>query len=132
MNGGDGDNSPTSPFLYSNHIYKWLENALDYGLSEKDFWEMTFAEISRAIESAKRREKRKASFDYVLADLIGRSISRIHSSSGRMPSLSEAYPSLFDQEAEEEEIQKKKDELSALRFRQFAQSYNKKLREVSK
>lgn len=93
---------------------------------------MTFAEISRAIESAKRREKRRASFDYVLADLIGRSISRIHSSSGRMPSLSEAYPTLFDQQAEEEEIQKKKDELSALRFKQFAQSYNKRLREVSK
>lgn len=93
---------------------------------------MTFAEISRAIESAKRREQRKASFDYVLADLIGRSVARVHNSANKMPSLAEAYPSLFDRQAEEEEIQKRKDELSALRFRQFAQSYNKKLQEVSK
>lgn len=93
---------------------------------------MTFAEINRAMESAKRREQRKASFDYILADLIGRSVARVHNSSNKMPTLAEAYPTLFDKEAEEEEIQKKKDELSALRFRQFAQSYNKKLMGVSK
>jgi hypothetical protein len=84
------------------------------------------------MESAKRREQRKASFDYILADLIGRSVARVHNSSNKMPTLAEAYPTLFDKEAEEEEIQKKKDELSALRFRQFAQSYNKKLMGVSK
>lgn len=93
---------------------------------------MTFAEINRFIESAKRKEQRKASFDYILADLIGRSVSRVYNSSNKMPTLSEAYPSLFDKQAEEEFIQKQKDELSALRFKQFAQSYNKKLKEVSK
>ena len=45
-----------------------------------------------------------------------------------MPPISEVYPSLFENEAVEEEIQKKKDELSALRFRQFAQSFNKRFR----
>lgn len=93
---------------------------------------MTFAEITRFIASAKRREQRQASFDYVLADLIGHSIARVHNSSNKMPSLSEAYPSLFDKAKEEEEIQKQKDKLSALRFRQFAQSYNKRLTGVSK
>lgn len=93
---------------------------------------MTFAEIDRAIASAKRREQRKASFDYILADMIGRSIARVHNSSNTMPTLAEAYPTLFDREAEEAEIQKQKDKLSALRFRQFATSYNKKLKEVSK
>lgn len=47
-----------------------------------------------------------------------------------MPTLSEAYPSLFDREAEEERMQETKDELSAIRFKQFAQTYNKKFAEV--
>lgn len=45
-----------------------------------------------------------------------------------MPTLAEAYPTLFDKQAEEEEIQAQKDKLSVLRFKQFAQSYNKKHR----
>ena len=93
---------------------------------------MTIAEVDRAIASAKRREQRKASFDYILADLIGRSVARVHNSANTMPTLADAYPTLFDKQAEEEEIQKKKDELSALRFRQFATSYNKKRSGVSK
>lgn len=93
---------------------------------------MTFAEINRFIASAKRKEQRKASFDYILADLIGHSVARVHNSANRMPTLSEAYPTLFDKEEEEEKIQEQKDKLSAARFKQFAQSYNKKLKEVSK
>ena len=45
-----------------------------------------------------------------------------------MPTIAEAYPSLFEQEAIQEEIQKKKDEASAVRFRQFVQSFNKRFR----
>lgn len=94
---------------------------------------MTIAEVIRYIESKKRRIKmeaqEKASFDYALADLIGRSIARIHSSSNTMPHISEAYPSLFDSEAIEEKLQEKKDELSALRFKQFTQSFNAKFKE---
>ena len=91
---------------------------------------MTIAELDRLIESKKRIQKReqqdKASFDYILADLIGRSIARLYSSSARMPEISAAYPTLFDSEEIQEKKQEKKDELSALRFKQFAQSYNKK------
>lgn len=76
-------------------------------------------------------DRKRASFDYLLADLIGRSISRLYSSSGKMPSLSEAYPSLFNKEEEAEVIQNKKKELSALRFKQFANSYNKRFKEVA-
>lgn len=93
---------------------------------------MTLAEVIREIESYKRIEKRKAqekaSFDYILADLIGRSVSRIHSSSNHLPKLAEIYPSLFEAEEIEEQIQQKKDELSAIRFKQFAQAFNKKVR----
>ena len=111
-----------------------LNNALDFGISEFDFWQMTLAEIKRSVDSKVRvrefEEKQRASFDYVLADLIGRSVARIYSSGNKMPSLAEAYPSLFSKEAEAEAMQQKKDELSAMRFRQFAISYNQHFEEV--
>lgn len=123
----------TSP-KFTDYIYKWLEVSLDYGFTEFEFWNMTLAELERAIESKKRIKKReeqeRASFDYALADLIGRSISRIYSSSAKMPELSEAYPTLFDSVEIQEKKQVKKDELSAMRFRKFAQAYNKN-KEVS-
>ena len=93
---------------------------------------MTLAEIIRFVESRRRMQKfeaqQKASYDYILADLIGRSIGRIYSSTTKMTTMAEAYPSLFEQEAIQEEIQKKKDEASAVRFRQFVQSFNKRFR----
>ena len=100
------------------------------GISEQDFWNMTIAELTRAMQSKNRIKKQQAqeqaSFDYILADLIGRSIGRIYSSSTTIPSISEAYPSLFDSQDIEEKKAEKKMELSALRFKQFAESHNKK------
>ena len=98
---------------------------------------MTLAEVIRAVESKKRiiklQAQERAAFDYALADLIGRSIARLTSSSAEMPKISDVYPSLFDSEAIEEKQQEKKDELSALRFKQFADSFNKKFKkEVGK
>lgn len=91
---------------------------------------MTIGELERLFESSKRVQLRKAqeraSFDYALAELIGRSVSRIYSSSATMPDISEVYPTLFDSQEEKEKKQAKMAELSALRFRLFAQSYNKK------
>ena len=92
---------------------------------------MTLAEINRAIDSKQRQieieEQKRASYDYILADLIGRSIGRLYSSSNKMPSLAEAYPALFSNEEIEIQKQQKLNELSAIRFRQFADTYNKKL-----
>ena len=97
---------------------------------------MTLAELIRAIDSKKRVEvqkaKEKACYDYILADLIGRSIARVYSSSANLQHISEVYPSLFDNEEVEEQRQQKKDEMSAIRFKQFAQSFNKKFEEVAK
>lgn len=87
---------------------------------------MTFAEIERAIDSnvrvEKQREKEKAVNDYILADLIGKSIARIYSATNKMPSIEEAYPTLFDASNK----QAQQDNISAIRFRQFAESYNKR------
>lgn len=91
---------------------------------------MTIAELERAIESKKRvyltQSKEKAVLDYTLAELIGRSVARVYSSSNTMPSIAEVYPALFDS-AEIEEIKAERQaELSALRFKQFANSFNSK------
>lgn len=122
------------PFYFEKYAYKWLESALDYGITEDTYWDMTLAEVIRAIKSKKRQEKakamEKASFDYIQAELIGRSIARLYSSSARMPQIQEVYPSLFDNEEIEKQRQQKKMELSVLRFKTFAQTYNKKYEEV--
>lgn len=117
-------------------MYKWLDNALDYGISEADFWSMTLAELTRAIDSKKRQQKaeaqEKASMDYILADLIGRSIGRLYSSSANMPEISAVYPSLFDNQQIEEAKSAKKAELSAIRFKQFAKIHNDRFKGGSK
>lgn len=94
---------------------------------------MTLAELNRAIESKQRiktlADKEKAAYDYTLAELIGRSIARIYSSTATYPDISEVYPSLFDSVEIQEQKQKQKDELSAARFRQFAEAHNSKISE---
>lgn len=106
------------------------------GISECDFWNMTLSELERATASKKRllkaQAQEKASFDYILADLVGRSVGRIYSSSTKLPEISEVYPSLFDSREIEEQKADKRAELSILRFKQFAESYNKKFREGAK
>lgn len=98
------------------------------GITEYDFWEMTFAELNRALSSKKRiiklEAQERASFDYILADLIGRSMGRIYSSS-KFPEIAEAYPSLFNDSQIQEAKAKKQDELSIARFKQFADNHNR-------
>ena len=131
----NAEDSPQTPFLYSNHIYKMLNNALDYGISEYDFWNMTFAELDRLVASKKRMEKfkakEKATYDYILAGLIGRAFSASIDDKATFPEIYEVYPSLFDKDEREKQKQEQSDQLSALRFKQFAQSYNKKHKEVA-
>lgn len=97
---------------------------------------MTIAEAQRAIRAKAKaieaQERKQASFDYILADLIGRSVARVYGSNNKMPTLAEAYPSLFDSAAEADAIQEHKANLSAIRFKQFADSYNKRFKEDSK
>lgn len=95
---------------------------------------MTLGEIKRAIESKIRIEKheaqQKALLDYIQADLIGRSVGRfLVGGEVEYPTPEEAYSSLFEDKAKikEEEKVKKLDELSALRFRQYADFHNKKI-----
>lgn len=97
---------------------------------------MTIAELERAIKSKQRQLKLKAqeqaTYDYILAELIGRSVARIYNSSNKMPEIAAIYPNLFDSAEIEERKAQKKAELSALRFKQFANSYNQRFKEVAK
>lgn len=97
---------------------------------------MTIGELERAFASKVRMEKERAQqqavSDYTLADLIGKSISRLYSSSAHMPEIYEAYPHLFNSEEIEEKRQERKDELSALRFKLFADAYSNKPKEAAK
>lgn len=114
-------------------MFKWLENALDFGLTERDFWEMTLAEFDRFVSSRRRVQEReakeKATYDYILGDLIGRSLARVYHSSNKYPEIYEAYPALFEKENIEEQRQERTMELSAQRFMAFAESFNKKIAE---
>ena len=109
-----------------------LITALDSGITEADFWEMTLGEIARSVESRNRLYKaqmqEKASLDYIQAQLIIKGVGIVLGSKERFPNINEVYPSLFDdlQKEQEEKMAAQKAELSALRFKQFAQSYNKR------
>ena len=125
------DNS-TSPNTFTSAVFKMLETALEYGISELDFWEMTIAELQRLVKAKniiqKRELQQKASFDYIQANLIIAGISKVLDGKGELATLQEAYPELFDDIAEEQakKLEEKKAELSVLRFKQFAQFHNDK------
>ena len=108
---------------------------MDYGITEFEFWEMTPAEIKRAVDSKIRvlrvQAQEKSSFDYIQAQLIIKGISIVLGSKENFPAIEDVYPSLFTEliEAQQEKIRQQKENLSVLRFKQFAQSYNNKFKE---
>ena len=91
---------------------------------------MTIGEVSRYIDTKNKLRKQeaqeKASYDYILASLIAKGISISLGAKDTFPSIYEVYSEVFDDviKQKEEEKQEKIMQLSALRFRQFAQSYN--------
>lgn len=107
-----------------------LDNALDLGISEADFWNMTIGELERKTASCQRLElyrlKEKATFDYTLAMLVGRAFGA--SEENPFPDLYDVYPKLFEDDIQrrEEEESARKAQLSAIRFMQFANSFNSK------
>ena len=96
---------------------------------------MTIAELVRLVNSKKRRireqAREKAAYDYILADLIGRSVSRIYDSRNKMPTIHEAYPAIYSKEEVAERTKAQQIETFALQFRQFANFHNKKYKEVA-
>lgn len=95
---------------------------------------MTPREIENHMKSKLRVRKldaqEKAAYDYIQAALIVKGVGIALGSKEDFPAIEQIYPGIFKDMNEEKkiEIKQKKDELSALRFRQFAQSYNKKFK----
>lgn len=92
---------------------------------------MTIGELKRAISSKIRVKKiearEKASFDYTLAQIIGRACGMAFGTvKSEFPDIANVYPTLFDSEEIKRKKQEKQAELSALRFKQFAESFNQK------
>ena len=111
---------------------KLLQPAINVGLSELDFWNMTKAEIERYVEGAIWRMRSKAQFDYCLADLIGISVARVMSNDITYPPIEQIYPNLFDQDikVEKERLEEElRIEDSTNRFMEFALKHNAKIRE---
>ena len=106
----------------------WLETALDIGLTEWKFWDMTLAELERYISSYKRVQKRKAQekamADYRLADLIGYSMARLYSKEAKYPEIYDAYPTIFDKEAIETAKEEDNNQKTFNWLKQFADSFN--------
>lgn len=89
---------------------------------------MTVAEVSRFEEGAIWRLKQKAQFDYTLANLIGISSARMMSSDVKFPTLYEAYPSFFEEEAIKEAEEDRAATETINRFLEFANKHNAKIR----
>lgn len=106
------------------------------GLTEEEFWTMTIGEFDRFVESKKRKiqqeAQEKAYYDWVLGDLIGRSIARVYSEKAKYPEIYEAYPNIYKKDEIEAKRQEERDKLSALRLQQFADAFNKRKEEVAK
>lgn len=87
---------------------------------------MTLAELGRYFKSRKRiqeaQERKQASFDYILADAIGRSMARLYNKSNKYPPIEEIYSSLFDAD----EIRAERDRKRFVAgLQQYANSHNK-------
>ena len=91
---------------------------------------MSLGEVIRAVEAKQKVEmqglKQKAIFDYKLANLITVGFAN------KLPDIWEMYPTLFDSEEEIQKREQKQAELSALRFINFAESFNKRFTEATK
>lgn len=111
-----------------------LPRVLDFGISEFDFWSMTLGEIERLVASKTRMRKleaqEKATFDYLQAILIVKGVGICLGSKEDFPSIESIYPTLFveEQTQKQEKQEQRKTELSILRFKQFAQTYNNSLK----
>ena len=70
------------------------------------------------------RLKSKAQFDYILADLIGVSVSRMMSKDVEYPAIEDVYPELFEKEKEEHDEEAEIAQNNINRFMEFALKHN--------
>lgn len=115
---------------YEDEFEYTLEIALSYGITEYEFWNMTYSEVKRAIRTKQKVEtielRQRAIFDYKHAQLVSIGFAN------KLPEIWDMYPTLFDGEEEMQKRAQRQAELSVLRFINFAESHNKKFTEDTK
>ena len=118
--------------MLSDLADKWLNDALDLGLSEREFWLMTLGELRRWFASARRRKleerRERATFDYRQAKMIGRCFAACFSRSNKPPEIEELYPELFNDEEYREAKQAAEAERWAAQFRAFMAASDARLK----
>ena len=91
---------------------------------------MTLAELERSFKSKQRQikaqEQKQASFDYMLADLIGRSVARIYNSSNKYPTIETVYTNVFTEEDRKAAQTQRNKQRFIAGLQQFAQTHNSK------
>lgn len=108
--------------------------ALDSGITIFSFWNMTYGEIVDVIASANRQRlnqlKERASFDHILADLVGASVGRLMDKNAKFPTLYDSYPTLFKDEISKKEVEAPQEEwkLYKARLMKYATAHNEKQR----
>lgn len=109
--------------MLSELATKWLDDALDLGLTEREFWQMTLGELRRWFASARRRileeRRERATFDYRQAKMIGHCFAACFSKSNKPPEIEEIYPELFNDEEYREAKHEAEAERWAAQFRAF-------------
>ena len=108
----------------SQVVYSYLQPSINLGLDERQFWDMSIAEVVRWQEGAMYRLKTKAQFHYILADLIGISAGRMMSKDVKYPSIDEVYPNLFEKQEEEHDEEAGVAQNNINRFMEFALKHN--------
>jgi hypothetical protein len=77
-----------------------LPSALEAGITAYNYWDMTYGEIVDTITAHNKRKKSQmqqdASLYYSLANLIGLSVGRLLDEKIKMPEITDAFPTLFD------------------------------------
>ena len=121
---GDSDESPLS--MYET-MSKLRATALDIGIVESDFWEMTIGEVNRRVESFNRmymaKQKQKATIDYSTAVFLGGLIANVIGGEGKITPIEEVYPALFEEERKEL-AQARQNEINVANFLDFAAKHN--------
>lgn len=107
-----------------------LQPAINTGLAESAFWDMTKAEIERHMEGAVWRYRTQAQFDYSLANLFGVAVARILDSNVDFPAIEQVYPNLFDKEIQEKQSSEEEERMtnSTNNFLAFAKAHNARMR----
>lgn len=96
------DEQQSEPIDFKQQIDKLLGQCMDIGMTENDFYNSTFKQVTRYAESHNKYEKAKmqeqAYFDYQLANMIGISVARLFSEQSSFPNIEEVYPLLFNEQ----------------------------------